>query len=59
MNDMEFSRRGFIGGAAAFFKNEDLESVSIPDGVKVIGEKAFAYCENLKKARIPDYLPAG
>lgn len=33
-----------------------LESVIVPEGVKIIGERAFAHCDNLKKIVLPDSL---
>ena len=37
----------------AFSMLEVTESITIPEGVKVIGEAAFANCEGLKKVNIP------
>ncbi|MGM9900324.1 MAG: leucine-rich repeat protein [Bacilli bacterium] len=41
-------------GPSAFFSNEIVEKVIIPDTITEIGESAFAYCENLKSINIPD-----
>ncbi len=37
----------------AFYKDEDIESVIIPEGYIEIGEKAFYGCTNLKTIKIP------
>lgn len=34
----------------------DITSVTIPDGIKTIGEEAFAGCKNLERANLPDSL---
>ena len=36
----------------AFFNNEIIQSIIIPDSVTVIGEQAFAACSNLKSVKI-------
>ena len=37
-----------------FYKNTNIESVSIEDGVTSIGDGTFCYCENLTSITIPD-----
>ena len=39
---------------AAFFRNSDITSVSIPTSVESISEKAFYYCTALSEINIPD-----
>lgn len=39
---------------SAFYKNTNLVSITIPYGVKEIGNRAFAFCENLNNIQIPD-----
>ena len=43
-------------GHYAFFDCRKLESVSIPDSVKVINENAFAYCSALTSLTLPSSL---
>lgn len=38
------------------FINSKIESITIPEGVTKIGEKAFEYCRNLKTVTLPDSL---
>lgn len=38
---------------SAFYKNKDITSIVIPEGVEVIGTRAFEYCENLEKVEFP------
>lgn len=38
----------------AFFDHDSLESVTLPDGMKAIGESAFDFCSSLKNVIIPD-----
>ena len=38
----------------AFYYNNLIETVQIPDCVQLIGSMAFAYCENLKSVNIPE-----
>lgn len=38
------------------FKESNLESVIIPNGVATIGEGAFLACKNLKSVNIPDSI---
>ena len=38
--------------AGSTFSKTDIKSVEIPETVTVIGEKAFAYCENLESVKI-------
>lgn len=38
----------------AFKNRQDLVEVVIPDGVKVIGSRAFIYCRNLRKVVLPE-----
>lgn len=40
-------------GANAFFGNENLQSVSLPEGVEEIGALAFAHCGNLTRVSFP------
>ncbi len=35
-------------------KNEKLKGVILPEGLVIIGEKAFAFCKNLQTVKIPD-----
>ena len=39
---------------AAFFKNPDITSISIPKSVESISEKAFYYCTSLSEVEVPD-----
>lgn len=41
---------------ANFYRCEQLESVTIPQSVKSIGERAFSVCKNLRKVSIPTSL---
>ena len=50
--DFEFGCTEVIP-AYAFYGNENLVEVMIPEGTKLIGDYAFAYCTSLKKIRIP------
>lgn len=38
---------------SAFYGNETVEEVILPDSIKTIGYEAFAYCSALKKINIP------
>ncbi len=38
----------------AVYKNTDIKSIKLPDGLKAIGDMAFCGCVNLKKINIPD-----
>ena len=40
------------------FAPKDLTEYNIPDGVTTIGERAFAYCENLTSVTIPNSVTA-
>lgn len=40
--------------SSAFYKQTDITSVSLPDGIKLIDESAFGSCANLKSIHIPD-----
>lgn len=35
----------------AFYKNDELMTIVIPDSVTEIGDRAFQYCENLTEGR--------
>ena len=37
-----------------YTEEDGITEVSIPDGIKIIKERAFAECENIKKVIIPD-----
>lgn len=37
-----------------FYNRTDIKAVEIPDSVKIIGERAFEYCENLSEIEIPE-----
>ena len=50
--DFEFSWTEEIP-ANAFYEIGELEEVTIPDGIKKIGNFAFSYCYSLKKVSIP------
>lgn len=41
-------------GSSAFYGNEELTEVTIPDGVRKIEANAFKHCLNLTKVDIPD-----
>lgn len=43
-------------GGYVFSDRDDIESVVIPEGVKLIEEKAFINCSNLKEVIFPDSL---
>ncbi len=43
-------------GAYSFYKYTDLESVELGEGVKVIGDYAFADCASLAKLSLPETL---
>lgn len=43
-------------GEGAFYENNNIKSVSIPETVTDIGEEAFAYCENLTEVHLPECL---
>lgn len=45
---------GTIEIASAAFRNCSIESVSIPQSIRKIGESAFAYCSQLTAITIPD-----
>lgn len=40
----------------AFAANDKLESITLPEGITVIGVNAFLDCENLKEVHLPDGL---
>lgn len=42
--------------ADGVFKETDIISVEIPEGVQVIGEYAFAYCDSLENVEFPSML---
>ncbi len=41
---------------SAFFSNNEIEEVVLPETIKEIGDSAFAFCENLKKINLPSGL---
>lgn len=43
-------------GEGAFYENENIKSVNIPETVTDIGIEAFAYCNSLAEVRLPDGL---
>lgn len=43
-------------GAKAFFRNQNLETVAVPEPVFNIGASAFSGCRNLKKVTLPNTL---
>lgn len=51
----ETDGRRIVGVAdGAFYNCSNLESVTLPEGLKYIGKHAFSGCENLRKVDIPD-----
>ena len=47
---------GAIGIFGAFDSCYYLESVQLPNTLKIIGDCAFSYCEHLKRITIPDHV---
>lgn len=45
---------GTVEIASAAFRNCSIESISIPQSIRKIGESAFAYCKQLTAITIPD-----
>ena len=43
--------KGVVEIGAAFFNKEQIKSVTIPDSVKIIGNKSFAGCKSLKNIK--------
>lgn len=43
-------------GEKAFFSQENVEKIVLPETIKNIGESAFAYCTNLKEINLPDSI---
>lgn len=43
-------------GKSAFFNNNSLRSVTVPEGVKTIGAEAFYACKNLHTVNLPSTL---
>ena len=41
-------------GERAFYENEEMKTITLPDSLMVIGEGAFYGCKNLKSVVIPD-----
>ena len=41
---------------ASVFVGAGITEITVPDGVKVLGEGAFNYCENLVKVNLPDSI---
>ncbi len=50
------SLRGDAGSMKAFYGNEEIEEIIIPEGVREIGFKAFEGCVNLKHLVLPGSL---
>ncbi len=46
-------------GEKAFFENDTIVSVKIPNTVVTIGDKAFSGCTELKNVTMPDYVTLG
>ena len=47
---------GITAISADAFQKTDITGVQIPDGVQVIGERAFAFCDNLETVKFPSTL---
>lgn len=43
-------------GDAVFFGNTELHSVSVPEGVTILGRQAFGMCKNLASVTMPESL---
>lgn len=43
-----------VRSVAGAYMRQDFVAVIIPEGIKIIPEKAFAFCENLKYVYVPD-----
>ena len=41
------------GLTSYWFKNRKLAKIDIPKGVKIIEDRTFAYCKNLKEISLP------
>ncbi|MCR5322705.1 MAG: leucine-rich repeat domain-containing protein [Lachnospiraceae bacterium] len=39
-----------------FYDDQELESVTIEEGVKILGKAAFSHCNNLKKVKLADSI---
>ena len=39
-----------------FYDDQELESVEVEEGVKIIGQSAFSHCGNLKKVKLADSI---
>lgn len=50
----EYKGKPVTGIHGAFYGNTELESVVIPDSVRVIGKSTFTDCKNLESMEIPD-----
>lgn len=53
----ELDGKEVVGIAArAFAHRTDLRKIRIGEGIKILGEQAFAYCSNLEEIEFPDSL---
>lgn len=52
----ELDGRRVSSVGTAFACDDKLESITLPEGIKVIGVDAFVDCENLKEVHLPDGL---
>ena len=43
-------------GYRVFYENKTIETIHIPDSVRLIGAEAFALCPRLKELKLPDHL---
>lgn len=41
---------------SAFYQNDEIESVTLPEGIKSIGEAAFVFCQSLSSINLPSSL---
>lgn len=52
----ELDGRRVSSVGTAFAYNEQIEQITLPEGIKVIGINAFVSCENLKEVNLPEGL---